>query len=108
MDIRDLSRHDLAVIASAIVERDIFISALVAATIAGYEVRVAVERCGRRYVVVVLVVEGEAVVAEHRLVVRDDADEVARLVLLKLYVAAILAGLDRWRRRQLRLDHARG
>jgi len=76
---------------------------VVQATVAGHDIDIQVERAGRDYVAVLTVLQGELIFEEYEMPITwADLDEPTKLAVLRVYVAQVLLGHERWRRKMNR------
>ncbi len=101
MELRSLSRADLAMLTAAVgPRRKLFVSAIFGAIVNEHGLHLLVERVGHDYMLVGVETFGDAVVDERRLpILWDGLAEVVRLCVLMVYVEGLLAGGERWHRR---------
>lgn len=101
MDVRDLSRHELGMLAAAVgPNRKVLVSMVFAAIVDEHGLDVQIERDGKDFALVGIETEGDAVVAGHRLPIHfGGLPESARTHVLARYTADIPRGHDLWRRR---------
>ncbi len=94
------TRDDLLVLATATRRPRQLARLAAAALVDGHDVDVQVVRLGQDYNLILRVVGGEQLVAEHTLpIVWDDLYETTRLAILGMYVAQMIASVERTRRR---------
>jgi len=94
-----LSPEDLAILSRGTGIRA-FARVLAVTRIAGHQLDMQIHQVGGDYVLIGIEVEGERIVAEHRLPIDwKGSAEVVRLSVLSIYTAQILSGAEKHRRR---------